>query len=151
MNFLNHRIVLPCCCSVTEWCLTPGDPMDCSTPGSSVLHYLPEFAQTQVHWVRNAIQASHPLSSPSPPAHSLSQHQGLFKWVSSLHQVAKVLEFQLQHLYNYVTDKGDWNVHRWNNFLEVTKLLNSRTEKQSYVLTNYDRLPLIKRSILNTV
>ena len=57
----------------------------------------PEFVQTHVHWVSNAIQPSHPLSSPSPPAFNLSQHQGLFKRVSSLHQVAKVLEFQLQH------------------------------------------------------
>ena len=57
--------------------------MDCSTPGFPVLHYLPEFAQTHVHWVGDAIQPSHPLSSPSPPALSLSQHQGLFQWVSS--------------------------------------------------------------------
>ena len=72
-------------------------PMNCSTPGSSVLHYLSEFAQTQVHWVDNAIQPSHPLSSPFPPAFNLSQHQGLFLWVGSLHQVTKVLELQLQN------------------------------------------------------
>ena len=60
-------------------------------------HQLPESTQTYVHWVSDAIQPSHPLSSPSPPAFNLSQHQGLFKWVSSLHQVAKVLEFQLQY------------------------------------------------------
>ena len=70
--------------------------MDCSTPGFPVLHHLPELAQTHVHRVGDAIQASHPLSSPSPPALSLSQHQGLFQWVSSSHQVAKILEFQLQ-------------------------------------------------------
>ena len=57
----------------------------------------PQITQTHVHWVSDAIQPSHPLSSPSPPALNLSQHQVLFKWVSSLHQVAKVLEFQLQH------------------------------------------------------
>ena len=62
-----------------------------------VLHYLLPFAQTQVHWVGDTMQTSHPLSSPSPPALSLSQHQGLFQWVSSSNQVAKVLEFQLQH------------------------------------------------------
>ena len=73
------------------------DPMDCSTPGLPVHHQLLELAQTHVHRVGDAIQPSHPLSSPSPPALNLSQHQGLFKWVSSLHQVAKVLEFQLQH------------------------------------------------------
>ena len=72
--------------------------MDCSTPGFPVLHQLQELNQTHVHWVGDAIQPSHPLPSPSPPAFfNLSQHQGLFKWVSSSHQVAKVLEFQLQH------------------------------------------------------
>ena len=71
--------------------------MDCSTPGFPVHHQFLEFAQTQVYQVNDAIQQSHPLLSPSPPAFSLSQHQGLFQWVSSLHQVAKVLEFQLQH------------------------------------------------------
>ena len=84
--FLNY-----CCCSVAKSCLTLCNPMDCSTSGSSVLHYLPEFTQTHVHWVGDAIQPSHPLSPPSPPAFNLSQHQGLFQWVSSLHQVAKVL------------------------------------------------------------
>ena len=72
-------------------------PMNHSTPGLRVHHQLPEFTQTHVHRVGDAIQPSHPLSSPSPPALNLSQHQGLFKWVSSLYQVAKVLEFQLQH------------------------------------------------------
>ena len=71
------------------------DPRDCSTPGLPVHHQLPELTQSHVHWVGDAIQPSHPLS-PSP-ALNLSQHQGLFKWVSSLHQVAKVLQFQLQH------------------------------------------------------
>ena len=84
-------------CSVTQSCATLCNPMHCSTPGSSVLHYLSEFAQTQVHWVDNAIQPSHPLSSPFSPAFNLCQHQGLFLWVSSLHQVAKVLELQLQN------------------------------------------------------
>ena len=83
--------------SVTQSCLTLCDPMDCSMPGLPVHHQLPESTQTHVHWVNDAIQPSHPLSSPSPPAFSLSQHQGLFKWVSSSHQAAKVLEFQLQH------------------------------------------------------
>ena len=73
------------------------DTMDCSTPGLAVHHQFPEFTQTHVHWVNDAIQPSHPLSSPSPPAFNHSQHQGLFKWVSSSHQVDKVMEFQLQH------------------------------------------------------
>ena len=67
-----------CCCSVTQLCSTLCDPMDCSTLGFPALHYLPGFAQTHVHWVSDAIQPSHPLSSPSPPALNLSQQQGLF-------------------------------------------------------------------------
>ena len=73
------------------------NPMNHSTPGLPVHHQLPEFTQTHVHQVGDAIQPSHPLSSPSPPAPNPSQHLGLFQWVSSSHQVAKVLEFQLQH------------------------------------------------------
>ena len=83
--------------SVTQSCLTLRSPMNLSTPVLSVHHQHPGFSQTHVHWVDDAIQSSHPLSSPSPPALNLSQHQGLFKWVSSSHQVAKVLESQLQH------------------------------------------------------
>ena len=71
--------------------------MDCSTPGFPVHHQFPEFTQTHVHWVSDAIQPPHPLSSPSPPTFNLSQPQDIFKWVRSSHQVAKVLEFQLQH------------------------------------------------------
>ena len=82
--------------SVAQSCPTLCDPMNC-TPGLPVHHQLPEFTQTHVHWVSDAIHPSHPLSSPSPPAFNLSQHQGLFQLVSSSHQVAKVLEFQLQH------------------------------------------------------
>ena len=81
------------CCSVAQLCLTLCYPMNCSMPGFPVLHHLPELAQTPVHWVGDAIQPSHPLSSPSPPAFSLSQNQGLFQWVSSSYQVAKVLSF----------------------------------------------------------
>ena len=80
--------------SVVSDSLQPHEPQHASLP---VHHQLPELTQTHVHWVGVAIQSSHPLSSPSPPAFNLSQHQGLFKWVSSLHQVAKVSEFQLQH------------------------------------------------------
>ena len=73
------------------------NPMDCSTPGFPVDHQLLELAQTHVHWVGDAIQPAHPLSSSSPPAFNHSQLQGLFQWVSSLHQVANILELQLQH------------------------------------------------------
>ena len=78
-------------------CVRLCDPMDCSSPGLPVHHQLPEFTQTHIHWVSDTIQPSHPLLSPSPPAFNLSQHQGLFQWVRSSHQVAKVLEFQIQH------------------------------------------------------
>ena len=83
--------------SVAQLCPTLCDPMDCNMPGFPVHHQLLELIQTHVHWVSDAIQPSYPLSSPFPPALNLSQHQGLFRWVSSSHQVAKVLEFQLRH------------------------------------------------------
>ena len=81
--------------SVSQSCLNLCDPMNRSTPG--LHHQPPEPNQTHVHWVSDAIQPPHPLSSPSPLAFNLSEHQGLFQWVSSLHQVAKVLELQLQY------------------------------------------------------
>ena len=83
--------------SVAQSCLSLCDPKDCNRLGLPVHHWLPELAQTHIHRVSDAIQPSHPLTSPSLPVFSLSQHQGLFRWVSSLHQVAKVLEFQLQY------------------------------------------------------
>ena len=81
--------------SVIQSCPTLCDPMNCSTPGPPVHHQLPEFTQIHVHRVGDAIQASHPLLSPSPPAPNPSQHQSLFQSVNSSHEVAKVLEFQL--------------------------------------------------------
>ena len=81
---------------VAQLCVTLCDPTE-FMPGLPVHHQLPEFTQTHVHWVGGAFQPSHPLSFPSPPAFNLSQHQGLFHWVSSSHQVARVLECQLQH------------------------------------------------------
>ena len=83
--------------SVTQSCLTLCDPMNRSTPDLPVHHQLPEFIQTHVHQADHAIQPSHPLLSPSPPAPNPSQHQGLFQWVNSSHEVAKLLEFQHQH------------------------------------------------------
>ena len=100
-DFNNSRLlsVLTLCqfSSVAQLCLTLCDPIDCSTSGFPVHHQLPELAQTHVHQVSGAIQPSHPLLSPSPPAFNLSQHQGLLKWVNFSHQMAKVLEFQLQY------------------------------------------------------
>ena len=92
--------------SVAQSCPTLCDPMDYSMPGLPVHHQLQEFTQTHVHWV-SAIQPSHPLSSPSPPAFNLSQHQGLYKWVSSSCQVDKILEFQLQHQFFRWTPRTD--------------------------------------------
>ena len=87
--------------------------MKCPMPGFSVLHYLLEFAQIHVHWVSDAIQPFHLLSPPAPPAFNLSQHQGLFQLVCSLHQVAKVLELQLQHqsfqwIFRLISFRMDW-------------------------------------------
>ena len=82
--------------SVAQSCLTLCDPMNCSTPGLPVHHQLLEFTQTHIHWVSDAIQPSHPLSSLSPPTPNPSQHHSLFQWVNSSHEVAKVLELQLQ-------------------------------------------------------
>ena len=87
------------------------DPTDCSTPGLPVHHQLPEHAQTHVHRVSDAIQPSHPLSSPSPPAPSPSQHQSLFQGVNSSYEVAKVLEFQhefFQELFRLISFRSDW-------------------------------------------
>ena len=86
-----------CCCSVTKSCPILCYPMDSSMPGFPVRHHLPKFAQTHTHWVNDAIQPSHPLSSSSP-AFNLSQHQGLLQWVNSSHQVVKLLEFQLHSI-----------------------------------------------------
>ena len=101
-NFLGRRfLIFPSAfssvqfSSVSQSCPTLCDPMNRSTPGLPVHHQLPEFTQTHVHRVSDAIQPSHPLSSPSPPSPNPSQHQSLFQWVNSSHEVAKVLEFQL--------------------------------------------------------
>ena len=93
--------------SVTQPCATLCDPMNHSTPGVPVHHQLPEFIQTHVHRVDDVIQPSHPLSSPTPPTTNPSQHQGLFQWVNSLHEVNKVLQFQLQHQSFQCTPRTD--------------------------------------------
>ena len=108
-------VVTSCChCSATESCPTPCDPVDCSTPGFPVLHYHPEFAQTHVHWVSDAIQPSHPLLLPCLFAFNLSQHQGLFQWVCSSHQVAKVFELQFQHQSFQWIFRTDFNWMLWS-------------------------------------
>ena len=126
MKLWNLKIC--CCCSVAQMCLTLCDPMDCSMPGFPALHHLLEFAQTQVHWVGDAFQTSCLLSSPSP-AFYLSQYQSLFKWVSSLHQVAKVLELQLQ-LWSF-----QW-IPRVDLFLGLTGLISLQFKGLSRVFSN---------------
>ena len=101
--------------SVAQVCPTLCDPINCSTPGLPVHHQLLESTQTHVHWVGNVIQPPNPLSSPSPPALNLSQHQGLFKWVSSSHEVAKVVEFQLPTLVLPMNTQ-DWSPLGWTGW-----------------------------------
>ena len=115
---LRHQYSSWCClvlvvvhCVVAKSCPTFCDPKNCSTPGFPVLHYLSEFAQTRVHWVSDTIQLSHPLSPPSLFALNLSQHQGLFQWISSSHQMAKVLELQhqsFQWIFRIFSFRIDW-------------------------------------------
>ena len=118
-----------CCCSVTMLSPTFCDPINCSTSGFPVLNYLPEFAQTHVHWVSDAIQPSQPLLSPYPLALSLFQHQSLFQWVSSSNQAAKVLEFQLQNQ----TFQWIFRSFRidWFDFLAVQRTLKSLLQHHS--------------------
>ena len=115
------------------------DPMDCSTPGFPVHHQFPEFTQTHVHWVGDAIQPSHPLSSPCPPTFNLFQHQGLFQSVSSLQQVAKVLEFQLQHQSFQWIFRIDFLLNRCrkkgNNVIRDVWLGSKTVRKNKEVLT----------------
>ena len=127
-NFMLLNLVLPQFSSVTQLCPTLCDPMNCSTPGLPVHHQLPQFTQTHIHWVSDAIQPSHPLSSPSPPAPSPSQHQSLLQWVNSSHEVAKVLEFQLsvipskdfQIRYLFFSHLTDLNAEKFINILKIS-------------------------------
>ena len=105
--------------SVDQSCPTLCDPTDCSMPCFPAHHQLPELAQTHVHWVGDAIQPSHPLSSPSPPVFDLSQHQGLFQSVSSLYQVVKVLELQLQHQSFQWMNIQDWFPLGWIGWISL--------------------------------
>ena len=106
------------------------DPMNYSMPGFPVLHYLLEFAQAHVHWVKDAIQPFHPLSPPSPPALSLAEPQNLFKWVSSLHHVAKVLESQLQQQSNEYPQLISFRID-WSDLLAVQEILKSLLQTHS--------------------
>ena len=120
---------------MAQSCTALCDSIDCSTPGLPVHHQLLEFTQTHVHWVGDAIQPAHPLTSPSPLTFNLSQHQGLLKWVSFLHQVVKVLEFQLQHqsfqwILRMISFRMDW----------LDPLAVQGTERQGFFLHPYRAL-----------
>ena len=131
--------------SVAQSCPTLCDPVNRSTPGLPVHHQLPEFTQTQVHRVGDAIQPSYPLSSPPPPALNLSQHQGLFKWVSSTHQVAKVLEFQLQHQ-SLPMNIQNWFPLGWTGWIALqSKGLSSLLQHHS------SKASILRRSAFFTV
>ena len=103
--------------SVAQSCPTLCDPMNCSTPGLPVHHHLPEFTQTHVHQVSDTIQPSHPLSSPSPPAPNPSQHQSLFQWVNSSHQVAKE-STGVSALASFLPKKSQgWSPSEWTGWI----------------------------------
>ena len=120
-------------------CIWLCDPVDCSMPGFPVLHHLPEFAQTYVHWVGDAIQPSHPLLSPSPPALNISQHQDLFKWVSSSYQVAKVLSFSFN--ISPSNEHQDWSPLGWSGWISLQSkglsrvLSNTTVQKHQFFCT----------------
>ena len=122
--------------SVAQSCLTLCDPMSHSTPGLPVHHQLPEFTQTHVHPVGDAIQPSHPLSSPSPPAPNPSQYQGLFQWVNSSHEVAKVLEFHQSFQWTPMNTQ-DWSPKTGWIFLQSKGLSrvfsNTTVQKHQFV------------------
>ena len=116
-----------CCCLVAKSCPMLCDPMDCSTLGFPVLYSLPEFAQTHVHWVDDTIQPSHPLLLPPPLSLSLSQHQVFLQWVSSLHQVAKVLKLQHQSFQwifrvDFLTEYLFYARYGTNHFLYINSI-----------------------------
>ena len=124
-------------------CVWLCDPMDCSTPVLSVHHQFLEFTQTHVHWVSDSIQPSHPPLSPSPPAFNLPQHQGLFKWVSCSHQVAKVLELQLQHSPSSEYSRLVSFRNDWFDFLAVEGTLKSLLQHHHFESINSSALSFL--------
>ena len=141
ISFFQITCSVCCCCSVANWCPIICDPMNCSTLVFPVLPYFPEFAQTHVHWVGDAIQPSHPLSSPSPTALNLSQHQGLFQWVSSSHQVARVSECQLQHR-SFPMNTQDWFPLGWTGWIS----LQSKGLSRVFPSTTVQKASILQRS-----
>ena len=131
--------------SVPQSCLTLCNPMNRSTPGLPVHHQLPEFTQIHVHWVCDAIQPSHPLSSPSPPAPNPSQHQGLFQWVRSSHEVAKVLEFQPHH------QSFQWTPRLVSFRIDWFDLLADQGTLKSLLQHHSSKASILQRSVFFTV
>ena len=134
------------CCSTTHSCPTLCNPVDCGTQGFPVHHHLLELAQTHIHWVSDAIQLSHPLMSLSPPAFYVSEHHSLFHWVSSFHQVARVLELQLQHQFfqqysELISFRVDWFdlVAVQGTLKSLFKSINSLALSLLYYLTGNGR------------
>ena len=121
-----------CCCSVAKSCQNLCDSMDCSILVSSVRRYLPEYSQIHIHWVGDAIQSSHPLLSPSPPAFNLSQHQGHFQWVSSSHQVGKVIGISASASVLPVNTQ-DWSPLGWTGQISLQSKGLSRVFSNSTV------------------
>ena len=127
------------------------DPMDCSTPGLPVHHQLPEFTQTHVHWVGNAIQPSHPLSSSSPPSFNLSQHQGPFKWVRSSHQVAKYWSFNFS-----ISSSNEYSGlislrMNWMDLLAVQETLQESSPTQQFKSINSSVLSFLYSPTLKSI
>ena len=131
--------------SVTQLCPTLCDPMNCSTPSLPVHHQLLEFTQTHVHRVSDAIQPSHPLSSPSPPAPNPSQRQGIFQSVNSSHEVAKVLEFQLQH------QSSNEHLGLISFRMDFLDLLAAQGTLKSLLQHHSSKAPILRRSAFFTV
>ena len=137
--------------SVAQLCPTLCNPMGYSMPGYPVHHQLPKLAQTHVHQVDDAIQPSYPLSSPSPPTFNLSQHQGLFQWVSFSHQVAKVLKLQLQHqTFQWISGLIFFRID-WLDFFAVQGTLKSCLQHHSFKSINSLALSFLYRPILTSI
>ena len=140
--------------SSVQPCLALWDPVNRSTPGLPVHHQLPESTQTHVHWASDTIQPSHLLLSPSPPALNLSQHQGLFKWVSSLYQVAKVLDWVLTRgllglFYTFNICFNSFNVKKMRAICRLNLQAISNLDKlKDLISINFNYLRVISAKII---
>ena len=122
--------------SVAQSCPTLCDLMNRSTPGLPIHHQLPESTQTYAHWVSDATHSSHLLSSPCPPAPNPSQHQGLFQWANSSHEVAKVLEFSFSISPVLPTNTQDWSPLGWTGWIlqskGLSRVFSTTLQKQQF-------------------